>query len=235
MNNQRERIDPETGSAIFHHIAPESHVLDAPVPETLRAGGAAAVHDDPRRSMVVHWPPHPAASPAQRDCAGPTADPVKLISDLEEVAPHATAVLCRVWGKPEAVRAFRTLFLGADGRVRRWPPGAWEELVLVRNLHQSLYPYPAAASEAAIMPDPASIPVLEIGYRHVVDRLLKCWGNVEAFAVVHHDLIFDGRGDRAGWPAEVWADLVLLQEIHEEAYGKLPAGDEPWKSFFLNA
>jgi hypothetical protein len=68
---------------------------------------------------------------------------------------------------------------------------------------------------------------LEVGYGHVVDRLLKCWGNVEAFAVVHHDLVFDSRGDRAGWPAEVWSDLLLLQEIHDEAYGRLPPGAEP--------
>ena len=53
-------------------------------------------------------------------------------------------------------------------------------------------------------------------------------------ATVHHDLIFDSRGDRAGWPVEVWNDLVLLQEIHEQVYGKLQAGADPWKSFFLN-
>lgn len=241
MNNQPERINPDTGSGIFHCIEPGSHVPDAPVLESARTGvAAAAAHDDPKRHMPVHRPQHPAGLPAQQRSPGPTPDSVELLSDLEEAAPHAVALLCRVWGKPEAAWAFRALFLAPDGRVRRWSPDAWAELVLMRNLHQSHYPcYPgsaleaATASGAAATPDPACIPKLEVGYRHVVDRLLQCWGIVEAFAVVHHDLVFDRRGDRCGWPADVWSDLVLLQEIHDEAYGTLPPGAEPWKSFFL--
>jgi hypothetical protein len=232
MNNEPQRIDPDTGSAIFQCTAPGSHMLDAPVPESARTGAAAAaVHDDPKRHIPAHWLHHPAGLPAQQDSPGPTPDAIELLSDLEEASPHAIALLCRVWGKPEAARAFRALFLTADGRVRRWSQDAWAELVLMGNLHQSLYPCPApdagAALGVAVMPDPTSLPELEVGYGHVVDRLLKCWGNVEAFAVVHHDLVFDSRGDRAGWPAEVWSDLLLLQEIHDEAYGMLPPGAEP--------
>jgi len=237
MKNQLERIDPETGSAIFHHIAPDSHGLDVPVPGSAR-DDAAAEHDDPNRQVTVHWPLQPTGLPAQPGSPRPMSGSV-VLSALEEAAPHAIALLSRVWGKSEAARAFRALLLGADGRVRRWSPDAWAELVLLRNLHQSLFPCSApdaaTASGATVMPDPAYIPELEVGYRHVVDRLLKCWGNVEAFAVVHHDLVIDSRGDRAGWPADVWSDLVLLQEIHDEAYGTLPHGAEPWKSFFLSS
>ena len=239
MNNQPERIDPDTGSAIFQCIAPGSHRPHVPVPESARTGvAAAAAHDDPKRRMATHWPHHPAGLPAQQGSPGPVSVSLALLSDLEEAAPHAIALLCRVWGEPEAARAFRAMFLAADGRVRRWSPDAWAELVLLRNLHHSLYPCPApdaaTALGAAVMPDPACIPELEVGYRHVVDRLLKCWGNVEAFAVVHHDLITDSRGDVASWPADAWSDLALLQEIHDEAYGTLPPGAEPWKSFFLS-
>ncbi len=240
MNNQPERIDPDTGSAIFHCIAPGSHACWTRRCRTPRA----PVWLLPPRMTTPSGTSRCIGRIIRRVCRrnrtrqGQRSDSVALLSDLEEAAPHAIALLCRVWGKPEAARAFRALFLAADGRVRRWSPDAWAELVLLRNLHQSLYPCPApdaaTASGATAMPDPACIPELEVGYRHVVDRLLKCWGNVEAFAVVHHDLVIDSRGDRAGWPADVWSDLVLLQEIHDEAYGTLPPGAEPWKSFFLS-
>jgi hypothetical protein len=238
MNNQLKRVDPDTGSAIARHIAPGSHALNARLPESPRTRGAAT-HDDPKRGMTVHWPHDPAGLPAQQGWSGPASEPasepasglVGRVSDFEDAAPHAVALLCRVWGKPEAAKAFEALFLAADGRMRRWSPDAWAELVLMRDLHQSVYPCPAPdaamASGAATRPDPACLPELEVRYRHVIDRLLRCWGNVEAFAAVYHDLIFDSRGDRAGWPAGAWSDLVLLQEIHDEAYGRLPTGIEP--------
>jgi hypothetical protein len=155
------------------------------------------------------------------------------LSALEKAAPHAIALLCRVWCKPQAARAFRALILDGDGKVRRWPRDAWDELVMLRNLHQARFPRSSGARADAPLVDPTQFCAIEINYRHVAERLVRCWGNPEAFAVVYHDLVIDKRGNRAGWPAEVWDDLVLLQKIHDQAYGALPPGAEPWKDFFL--
>jgi|GEM_PF-1553379 len=150
---------------------------------------------------------------------------------LEQAAPHAIALLCRVWGSPEVSRALHALMLNDRGHVRKWRSEAWAELILVRNMHQYLHPVPAPTAGGLV--DPEQFSAIEVMFQHVAERLIKCWGNVEAFAVVHHDLVIDDRGNRAGWPEQVWDDLVLLQQIHDKAYGRLPEGAEPWNSFFL--
>ena len=153
------------------------------------------------------------------------------LCDLEQAAPHAIALLCRVWGTPEVGRALRALMLNDRGHVRKWRAEVWAELILLRNLHQYLHPVPAPTAGALV--DPGQFSVLEVNFPHVAVRLLKCWGNTEAFAVVHRNLVIDDRGNRAGWPEQVWDDLVLLQQVHDKVYGRLPEGAEPWKSFFL--
>lgn len=137
MNNELQHIDPETGSAIFSRIAPDSPLLHAPAKESTHPD-VDTLNDDPRRSSSVHWPRHLAVLPLQQGKPSAAPEAIEVLGDLEEAAPHALALLSRVWGKPEAARAFRTLFLGADGRARRWAPAVWAELVLLRNVHHDL-------------------------------------------------------------------------------------------------
>jgi len=139
---------------------------------------------------------------------------------LERRFPRVAALLLRVWGRPEAARAFRALILDDNGNVRRWPAPVWDELVLLRSLHNRLHGAGQPPDPAWSLVDPDRFSVLEVGYRHVVDRLLQSWGDREAFAAVFDDLIIDTRGDRSGWPAEVWSELVFLQRLHDCAYGR---------------
>jgi len=168
----------------------------------------------------------------QENLAAPRLGPTHHC-DLEQAAPHAAALLCRVWDTPEVVRALRALMVNGDGHPRKWSLDVWAELALLRKLHQRMHPAPSPNAGALV--DPAHFSAIELNYLRVVKRLQQCWGNVEAFAVVHHDLVIDQRGDRGGWPDDVWEDLVLLQKIHDSVFGELPSGAEPWKSFFLNA
>lgn len=150
-------------------------------------------------------------------------------SELERQFPSTMTLLCRVWGKPDAIKAFRTLILDRDGRVRRWPREAWEEIILLRNVHDAAYLHgrglPADPQTGLVNPD--DYPVLEVRYRHVLDRITARWGKPGEFHEFFQRLILDDRGDRQGWPADAWAELVFLQQVHDRAFGKrrLNVGD----------
>ncbi len=75
------------------------------------------------------------------------------------------------------------------------------------------------------------MPILEERYGHVVARLLQCWGSPSEFEALFNDLMFDARGNRSGWPADVWEELQFLHKLHKLAYSPPedkaePAGDE---------
>ena len=144
-----------------------------------------------------------------------------MTSALEQCAPHATTLLKRTWGQPEAERAFRVLILDKDGKVRHWPPEAWADLLFPRNLHRIahvLNQVPEQSSDAAadaVTVAQTQFSALESHFSHVAERIQQCWGDCDAFATIYHDLIFDDRGERDGWPPEVWSELVLLQAVHD--------------------
>lgn len=231
------------------HLVP---VLDRSTPKQ-GDSGAASIPSRPSRPSVEQLelaePAHskqelpslPWSAPTTQNQAEPiqaarraqssTSPAGTTLCDLEQAVPHAVALLCRVWGAPEVGRALRALMLNDCGHVRKWRAEVWAELILLRNIHQDLHSVPSQTAGELV--DPEQFSVLEVLFPHVVQRLLRCWGNTEAFAVVHHDLVIDDRGGRAGWPEEVWDDLVLLQQVHDKAHGRLPEGAEPWKSFFL--
>lgn len=131
--------------------------------------------------------------------------------DLELVAPHAVDVLVRVWGRPSAGLAFRALIVDSQGEVRSWQADAWDELILLRDIHQQAYPEPVPGGAAQAS-------VLETRYRHALKRLMCAWGDHECFSAVHEDLIVDRRGGRRGWPAAAWAELEMLRSVHKRAY-----------------
>lgn len=60
--------------------------------------------------------------------------------------------------------------------------------------------------------------ILEARYGHVVERLLACWGDPGGFEDLFNDLMFDARGNRGGWPADVWEELQFLNKLHKLAY-----------------
>lgn len=154
-------------------------------------------------------PPVPGAQlPAES--ARPRPTPFAL-SELELTAPHAVDVLVRVWGRPSAGLAFRALIVNSKGDVRSWPDDAWDELILLRDIHQQAYPEPVPGGAAQAS-------VLETRYRHALKRLMCAWGDHACFAAVHEDLIVDRRGGRCGWPAAAWEELEMLRSVHKRAY-----------------
>lgn len=66
--------------------------------------------------------------------------------------------------------------------------------------------------------------ILELRYGHVVERLLPCWGDPVAFQNLFDDLMFDARGGRSGWPADIWEELQFLERLHKLAHA--PAEEE---------
>jgi hypothetical protein len=69
--------------------------------------------------------------------------------------------------------------------------------------------------------------ILEARYGHVVERLLPCWGDPDGFEALFSDLLFDSRGNRSGWPADVWEELQFLHKLHKLAYAPEVEVDEP--------
>ena len=60
---------------------------------------------------------------------------------------------------------------------------------------------------------------LEMDFPDALTRLVAGWGDPEAFEVMFRDLVLGDQGQPGGWPTEAWAELELLQNIHDEAYG----------------
>jgi hypothetical protein len=60
--------------------------------------------------------------------------------------------------------------------------------------------------------------ILESRYGHVIERILPSWGDPVAFQSLFDDLMFDKRGNRSGWPADVWEELQFLAKLHKSAY-----------------
>jgi hypothetical protein len=237
-DQQRTRIAPaagDTGHSIFTFLKRpllRGRSRGEPMPDESEAPAASdGTAEDPQ-------------APPLRDRnlpAGLTRRPVSDIkevpdwlpeSQLEHAAPNAVALLTRVWGTPAAAKVLRALVFDGRRMARRWRPAVWGELALLCAVHRHLHPA-APGTGGPQVPDVACLPLIETGYRHVLERLIKSWGHVEAFALVCHDLFFDHRGGRAGWPAEVWEDLVLAQQVHDRVHGRPPADHAPGRDFFL--
>ena len=60
--------------------------------------------------------------------------------------------------------------------------------------------------------------VIEDRFPHLIEGLTKNWGKPTYFDAYFQTLVFDGRWDRQGWPAEAWEELQFLQELHRLAY-----------------
>ncbi len=60
---------------------------------------------------------------------------------------------------------------------------------------------------------------LETQFPEAINRLVAGWGDADAFDIMFCDLMFGEQGQPGGWPAAAWAELELLQNIHDTAYG----------------
>jgi hypothetical protein len=197
---QPSTLDPETGHSIFSLMPSDRQRKFAG-----RAGDELVVQvDDPPRQRPAG---DGGAVPAP-----PAADIIAEVSALERGFPSVAALLLRVWRRPEINHAFRTLLLDKRGMVRQWPQEVWDELVLLRDVHHRQQC--EAGDAGAGLVDPAAFSILEVGYGHVIERLIQCWGDPNEFRHVFEDLVIDSRGDREGWPPDLWRELLFLQEVH---------------------
>jgi hypothetical protein len=196
---QPRTLDPDTGHSIFSLMPSDRQRKFAG-----RAGDELVVQMDARRRQH--------AAEESGVSASHSADIIAEVSALERSFPNVAALLLRVWSRPEIDQAFRTLLLDKRGMVRQWPQAVWDELVLLRDVHHRQQ---CDAGEAgAGLVDPARFSILEVGYGHVIERLIHCWGDPSEFRHVFEDLIIDSRGDREGWPPDLWRELLFLQELH---------------------
>ena len=217
---QPSTLDPDTGHSIFS-LMPSDRQRNF----TGRAGDELVVQMGDRRRQR---PAEGGGVSAPR-----AADIIAEVSALESGFPSVAALLLRVWSRPEINHAFRTLLLDKRGMVRQWPQAVWDELVLLRDVHHRQQR--DAGETGAGLVDPARFSILEVGYGHVIERLIQCWGDPSEFRHVFEDLIIDSRGDREGWPPELWRELLFLQELHHrveyeqqrEAERKTAADTEP--------
>ena len=58
---------------------------------------------------------------------------------------------------------------------------------------------------------------LEVGFPRVLQAIESLWGYSE-LNDYFRKLMIDERGDRDGFPQEVWEEIDLLQRIHQELY-----------------
>lgn len=62
--------------------------------------------------------------------------------------------------------------------------------------------------------DDAFIAPLEKSFPHILKKIQALWGYPE-MNLYFSRLIIDDRGDREGFPAEVWDDLHTLMQLHQ--------------------
>ena len=59
---------------------------------------------------------------------------------------------------------------------------------------------------------------LMLSYPRIAERIAQLWGN-EALVSFLNDLLFDSRGNRAGFPPEVAHELFVIQQKHDQVMG----------------
>ncbi|MBM5572062.1 MULTISPECIES: ankyrin repeat domain-containing protein [Deefgea] len=60
--------------------------------------------------------------------------------------------------------------------------------------------------------------LLLLNYPRIAERIAQLWGH-EALVAFLNDLLFDSRGDRAGFPPDVAHELFVIQQIHDQVMG----------------
>ncbi len=70
-----------------------------------------------------------------------------------------------------------------------------------------------------IIHQPTSI--IEKQYKRLLEQLEIFWGHPEQFDNAINRIMLDDRGDRAGFPIEVWAELNYLQLLHKSIYQRV--------------
>lgn len=60
---------------------------------------------------------------------------------------------------------------------------------------------------------------LETDFPEALNYLMLGWGDSEAFAMMFRELTIGERFQIGGWPPEAWEELLLLQDVHDRAYG----------------
>ena len=60
---------------------------------------------------------------------------------------------------------------------------------------------------------------LEESYPRILEKIIMLWGSPEIDDCLN-DLLIDTRGGRAGFPAEVMAEIFNLQNLHDRLYPK---------------
>ncbi len=80
---------------------------------------------------------------------------------------------------------------------------------------------PAAAVKTARLPDAMQTP-LEKFFPHILNAIQAMWGYRELNLYLTK-LTIDNRGDREGFPPEVWEDLYLVMRLHHDVFPGLVA------------
>ena len=86
-------------------------------------------------------------------------------------------------------------------------------------------PAPSIPMEAKRAPSPVANPTqtaLEKFFPHILDAIQAMWGYRELNVYLAR-LTIDNRGDREGFPAEVWEDLYLVMRLHDDVFPRLTA------------
>ena len=66
----------------------------------------------------------------------------------------------------------------------------------------------------AALPHPVRPTRLLSQYPRVVNRVAEAWDNPAVFGELSTDLLYDFRGNRAGFPAEIVCELQALREYY---------------------
>ena len=75
-------------------------------------------------------------------------------------------------------------------------------------------PSSASLSPVDIQPDWCITP-LEKTFPHILEKIQTLWGYPE-MELYFARLAIDDRGHRAGFPADVWDDLLMLMQLHHD-------------------
>ena len=69
---------------------------------------------------------------------------------------------------------------------------------------------------------------LEEKFPRIAQTLCACWGKADCTAYLE-SLIYDQRGGRQGFPADVGAELLMLHGLDAVVDQRVPAGTLPWQ------
>ncbi len=94
----------------------------------------------------------------------------------------------------------------------------WSQMAPSQFVHHHVHAAPPAPRDERPITSTLRC-ALEMDFPEALNYLTLGWGDSQAFEMLFRELTLGERFHSGGWPPDAWEELILLQDVHDRAYG----------------